>query len=218
MPSPVLLKPAATLSLSLALALVLLAGAGCGEDEPEADPSPTASDTASPSASPTTSPSPTDASSPADPELPFPDSEPAAGPVTLRERSVEVTVPEGWIATEEVLSFGSGSNGGPGELILLSDQEAFGLDLEPPTLDQQAKIALESARALGGSYQREPDVELGGVPLVRISGTTEAGRHFEQVTAHHEDRLISLTFEVSPATLRQQPDLVESVLNTWRWR
>jgi hypothetical protein len=214
MPPDVLPKPV----LGLVVAVVAVVSTSCSDGESSrAEPDPTTSAADAPTGD-TTAPTPP-ATGSTGPDLPFPDVTPAAG-LLLREKTVELRAPEGWRENPAMLTVDSGASGAPGEFLYLTDQRSMGsgLGLDALSTDQTAQLMLRSARSTGGSYERADDVVVDGVTLARISGTDDRGRHYEEVGVEREGRLVNLSVQVPPRTLEHEPDLLESVVNSWTWR
>lgn len=214
MPRDVMSKPA----LGLVVAFLAIASASCAGDESSStDPVPTTS-TAAPSADASSTPRPS-ATEAAGPEVPFPGVDPAAG-VLLQEKTVQVHAPSGWEQNPPITDFDSSASRTPTEVVYLSDQRSMGggLGLDELTSDQTAKLMLRAARSRGGTYERGDDVVIGEVTLARITGTDERGLSYDELGVERDGRLVNLSVQVPPRLLEQEPDLVESVFNSWTWR
>lgn len=219
MPPGVRPKPLVT----LVVLLVALGSASCSDgDASSADPAPAAPTSGAPADTPTSSepatPEPT-ASESTGPELPFPGVAPTTGRL-LRETSVEITAPTGWHLVPPILSTDSGVARGSGEFLILTDQRAMGAGLGLPELSdaEAAALMLKDARAEGGTYERVDDVVVDGVSFVRISGTNDRGRRYEEIEVERKGRLVNVAFAFRPQLLEEEPDIVEAVFNSLTWR
>jgi hypothetical protein len=190
--------------------------AGCSDDESSTATSPPSSPVATPSESPSTTapaePTPTEDG------LPFPDVAPATG-VVVKGQTVQVNAPDEWLRSPVIADFSDGAYAQGDASLVLTDLDALGDgNLPDLTLEERGAVLLEGAEKMGGDYERQPDLVLDGVPVVRISGTNSGGLQEVQVSIERDQRLISLTIEASTGILERTPGLFESVLNTWTWR
>lgn len=219
MPPRVLTKPGPT----LVLATLLLLTSACSDGDSSSG-APSSAESTTSSASPDPSGSPADETEatptpPAGAPLPFPDVAPATG-IVLASDFVQVTAPEGWEASESMLDSDHSAVAGRGELIILIDDETIGAGSLPElSLDEQAEIAIQGEKSrAGGTYERQPDIEIDGVMTAHFSGIQDDGKHhMDGFVIEHDGRSVSLTILVKTERLEREPDLVASVINSWTW-
>ena len=194
------------------LGVAVLGLSACADDdEPPADagtssPSASSSESADPSADPTVSPSDTSATEPT--------VVPATG-VELREQSSRIQVPEGWRAAEPLASYQSGAIGpaGAGSINLIDDET-----LNPNTpLETRVKSAIKTLPD-GAEYTRLPDVMLGDSLAYHLTWTTPGRTEVSDVIeTERNQRLVTINLVLSAKALKQDPDIVASVLATFQW-
>ena len=199
------MHPSPRLFAAAWLGVAALAIGACGgdDDEPEGagTPSPAATvseASAEPSASGT--PSPTVA--------------PATG-IELREQTSSIRLPEGWRATDPISTTQSSAIGpdGAGSITLLDDDT-----LNPGfPLEERVKIAIQTLPD-GAKHTRLPDVMLGDTPAYHLTytmpGRTEV---HDLVEGERSQRLVTVDFALSAKALKQDPEIVASVLATFQW-
>ncbi len=188
------------------LVVAVLGLAAC-DDEP--DPSADGSDPPSsgtPSSSTPSTSEPTESGTPT--------VEPAAG-IELREQTSSIRVPEGWIASEPLVSYQSGARGprGAGNISLIDDET-----LNPGTsLEVRVDSAIKTLPK-DATYLRLDDVMLGDTVAYHLSYTTEGSNAVNDlVETERNGRLITINFSLAPKALRDNPNLVASVLATFQW-
>jgi hypothetical protein len=195
------------------LATTLLYGAaGCGGgDDPQAGDDPTSGPSPS---SATTAGDPTSGSTDASTGPATPSVTPATG-IALTEASSTVNAPAGWTKQPDLVSFASAA-GDPGasstmELVDSGDISGGG------SLDQQATSAIQ-VLPKGSKAKRLADVSLDGVMAFHIH-YTEPGSPmvYDTITTVRNGRNVGLDFVLSKKVAATQPDLVASVLATFRW-
>ena len=197
-----------------ALAAVLLAGvAACGDDDPEqsqddpaaAAPSAAASDPAE-SSSESTSES---ATAPETPSV-----TPASG-IELVQATSAVRVPAGWEQPDALLDYASAATE-PGKLntVQLADSGSIS---GGASLDALAEAALKALPS-GADAQRLPDVDLGGVPAFHLHYTIpQDPQEYDVITTERNGRNVGLDFLLLTKNAATNPDLIASVLATFRW-
>ncbi len=173
------------------LVVAVLGLAACDDD---ADPSADGSDSPSSSASAT--------------------GEAATG-IELREQTSSIRAPEGWIASDPSVSYQSVALGprGAGSITLIDDET-----LDPgKSLEVLVDSAIKSLPK-DATYLRLDDVLLGDSVAFHLSYTTEGSKDFnEMVSTERDGRLITISFSLAPKALRDNPNLVASVLATFQW-
>lgn len=197
-------------SLAAALAMSV---AACGDD----DPAPGAGDdptSAAPSTAQTQSASGPDTSSPSD-TTPSPSVAPATG-IELVEATSAVRAPEGWTAAEPLLDYASQANG-PGRRDTMQLVDSASISGGGVTLDEQAQSALASLPK-GAKAERLADVDLAGTPAFHIHYTVPGDpSSYDTITTTRNGRDVGVDIILDKGTAAQGPQLVESVLATWRW-
>jgi hypothetical protein len=196
-----------------ALAAVLLAGAaGCGDDDSKqsqddpttapSDPSEAASESASEAASES-------ASAPETPSV-----TPATG-IELVQATSSVRAPAGWEQQDALLDYASAATE-PGELntVQLADSGSISGGASLDALAEGAIKALPS----DADVQRLPDVDLGGVPAFHLHYTVpQDPQEYDVITTERNGRNVGLDFILMKKNAATNPDLIASVLATFRW-
>jgi hypothetical protein len=200
---------AATAALVATLALGL---SGCGDDDPgESTDDPTTGAPSTSSSSPTSSDSPTESQST---ESQSPSVTPATG-IELTEETSSLRLPDGWEPAEPLVDWASGADGpNPYDSFQLSDRPSLAGDT---TLDSLAQSAME-VLPKGVDAERLPDIDLAGSPAYVIT-FTEAGIpavNYDIATLRN-GRSISIDVILDKKTVKQDPQLLESVLASFRW-
>jgi hypothetical protein len=191
----------------LGVAVLGLSACG-GDDEPggSSPSSPAGSATAPASGDPTTEPSETGSQPPT--------VAPATG-IELREQTSSIRVPEGWRAAPPLASYQSGSigPGGAGTINLIDDET-----LNPGTpLEARVRAAIKTLPE-GAQYTRLPDVMLGDTLAYHLTWTTPGRTEVSDVVeTERDDRLVTINITLSAKAVKQDPDLVDSVLATFQW-
>ena len=194
-------------AVATALAAVLALGTACsdGSDGPEADPSPSAT---------TSAPSPSDPTSEPPTDEPTTDVEPATG-ITLTLAHSTVNAPDGWKRSDDIVRTMVGAEDPESVTsVALGEIDAFG---QTPDADALADIAIAA-----GEYPTEPKklpaTELDGVEVYHLAGKVQPLNYLEEFGAVVGDRIVTLTFEFSPAySPEQRQEVVDSVTATFRW-
>jgi hypothetical protein len=192
------------------LAAVLLAGgAACGDDDPkQSQDDPT-------TAAPTTEASdPTESSSESTAAPDTPSVAPATG-IELVQATSAVRVPDGWEAQDALLDYASAATE-PGKLntVQLADSGSIS---GGATLDALAEGAVKALPS-GADVQRLPDVDLGGVPAFHLHYTVpQDPQEYDVVTTERNGRNVGLDFMLAKKNAATNPDLIASVLATFRW-
>ena len=197
-----------------ALAAVLLAGvAACGDDDPEQSQDDSA--TAAPSAAasdPAESSSESTSESATAPETPS--VTPASG-IELVQATSAVRVPAGWEQQDALLDYASAATE-PGKLntVQLADSGSISGGASLDALAEGALKALPS----GADAQRLPDVDLGGVPAFHLHYTVpQDPQEYDVITTERNGRNVGLDFLLVKKNAATNPDLIASVLATFRW-
>jgi hypothetical protein len=198
------------LLLAAWLGVAALGLTACGGDDEE--PSGDGSDSPSASSSETSPDSPSTATT--DSGTPTPTVPPAAG-IELREQTSSIHVPDGWRAADPIVSYQSAATGpgGAGTIDLIDDET-----LNPGTpLEARVKSAIRTLPD-GAKYTRLPDVMLGDTLAYHLTytlpGRTEVS---DIVETERSQRLITINFTISAKALKQDPDLVASVVASFQW-
>ena len=202
------------LGVAATLAAVLLAGAaGCGDDDPDQsqdDPTtPAPSTTASDPSESASEPASESASAPETPSV-----TPATG-IELVQATSAVRVPAGWEQQDALLDYASAAIE-PGKLntIQLADSGSISGGASLDALAQGAIKTLPS----GADVQRLPDVDLGGVPAFHLHYTVpQDPQEYDVITTERNGRNVGLDFVLVKKNAATNPDLIASVLATFRW-
>ena len=201
------LAGAATLGGALLIGLV-----GCGGDDPGRaadDPSTPAASSASPTTTSSDPSSPTSATSPATPTV-----APATG-IELTEATSSVRAPEGWTTLPAQIDYASAATE-RGKLNTLQLVDSGDISGGAP-LDVQAQSALHTLPK-GAKASRLPDVELDGVPAFHIHYTVPGDpQEYDTITTVRNGRNVGLDFMLERKSAATNPDLIGSVLATFRW-
>ncbi len=176
-----------------------------GSDSPSTSPSTSPSPTLEPTGSGTT-PEPTGSGKPT--------IEPATG-IELREKTSSIRVPEGWRRVEPLVSYQSGAVGprGAGGIDLFDDKALY------PGSSLKVRVhARIKTRPKGAKYARLDNVMLGDSVAFHLQWSTEDSPRIDHVVeTERNGRLITVNFSIEPKVLRRDPNLVASVLATFRW-
>ena len=202
-----------TPAVAATLAAVLLAGgAACGDDDPDqSQDDPT---TAAPS---TTASDPTESTGEPASERHAPET-PSVTPATgieLVQATSAVRVPAGWEQQDALLDYASAAIE-PGKLntIQLADSGSISGGASLDALAQGAIKTLPS----GADVQRLPDVDLGGVPAFHLHYTVpQDPQEYDVITTERNGRNVGLDFVLAKKNAATNPDLIASVLATFRW-
>jgi hypothetical protein len=206
------------LGVAATLAAVLLVGAaGCGDDDSKqsqddpttAAPSTTSSD---PSGSASESISESASESASAPETPS--VTPATG-IELVQATSAVRAPAGWEQQDALLDYASAATE-PGKLntVQLADSGSIS---GGASLDALAEGAIK-ALPRDADVQRLPDVDLGGVPAFHLHYTVpQDPQEYDVITTERNGRNVGLDFILMKKNAATNPDLIASVLATFRW-
>lgn len=185
--------------------VAVLGLAGCGDDE--TDPSGDGSGAPTPS----TSVSASEATASGTPTSTL---APAAG-IELREQTSSIHVPQGWVSVDPLVSYQSAARGpkGSGTIDLIDDETLNpGAPLEV-RVDSAIKTLPKDA-----TYVRLDDVLLGDSVAYHLSYTTKGSSEVNDVVeTERNGRLITINFSLAQKALRDNPNLVASVLATFQW-
>jgi hypothetical protein len=193
--------------------VVVLAGAGgCGDDDSkQAQDDPTEAVT---STAETATDSPSDPASESATEPGTPSVTPATG-IELVEATSAVRVPAGWEPQDALLDYASAATE-PGKLntVQLADSGSISGGASLDALAEGANKALPS----GADVQRLPDVDLDGVPAFHLHYTVpQDPQEYDVVTTERNGRNVGLDFMLVKKNAAANPDLIASVLATFRW-
>jgi hypothetical protein len=193
--------------------VVVLAGAGgCGDDDSkQAQDDPTEAVT---STAETATDSPSDPASESATEPGTPSVTPATG-IELVEATSAVRVPAGWEPQDALLDYASAATE-PGKLntVQLADSGSISGGASLDALAEGAIKALPS----GADVQRLPDVDLDGVPAFHLHYTVpQDPQEYDVVTTERNGRNVGLDFMLVKKNAAANPDLIASVLATFRW-
>ena len=202
------------LGVAATLAAVLLTGvAACGDDdskESQDDQTTAAPSTAASEPSESTSePTSESTSAPASPSV-----TPATG-IELVQATSAVRAPAGWEQQDALLDYASAATE-PGKLntLQLADSGSISGGASLDALAQGAMAALPS----NADVQRLPDVDLGGVPAFHLHYTIpQDPQEYDVVTTERNGRNVGLDFMLLKKNAATNPDLIASVLATFRW-
>jgi hypothetical protein len=196
------------------LAAVLLAGvAACGDDDPkQSQDDPT---TAAPSTDATDSSGSASESASGSASAPeTPSVAPATG-IELVQAASAVRVPAGWELQDALLDYASAATE-PGKLntVQLADSGSIS---GGASLDALAEGAIK-ALPKGAEVQRLPDVDLGGVPAFHLHYTVpQDPQEYDVITTERNGRNVGMDFMLMKKNAATNPDLIASVLATFRW-
>jgi hypothetical protein len=198
--------PKPRLVLAAWCGLVVLGLTACDDDD---DPSSDGSQPPTSSASVTAS-----ETAPSTSTTPTPTVAPATG-IELREKISSIHVPEGWIPIDSLASYQSAALGpsGSGTINLIDDET-----LNPGTpLEVRVDSAVKTLPK-GAEYERLDDVMLGDTVAYHLTYTVKGLAEVNDVVETERDgRLITINFTLDQKTVRDNPDLVASVLATFQW-
>jgi hypothetical protein len=196
-------------SLVLAAALALCA-AGCGDD----DEAPAADDPSSSASSESSAPSDTASASPSE-STAAPSVTPAAG-VELAEATSALNAPAGWRPMEAPLDYASAARGpGDYDALLLADRTS--LASPDATHDSLADSWFDVAPK-GAKAERLADVDLDGTPAYCIFYTVKGDPSLNyEIGTVRNGQSVNISFILDTKTLKQEPQLVDSVLASFRW-
>jgi len=192
------------------LLLLVLAGCGGGGGDSRGVPAPattspdasTATDTGAPSEA-TSEPTPT------------PSVAPATG-IELVEATSALNAPAGWTEADALLDYASAADGpGARDSLLLADHQSLaGPDATHDSLaDSWFDVAPQGAKA-----ERLPDVDLAGTPAYCIFYTVKGDPSLNyDIGTVRNGQSIDISFVLDKRTLEKDPELVESVLASFRW-
>lgn len=193
----------------LVAALAVTTAACGGDDETPAgdDPSPTTT-TGSSSPSDTGSASPSESTA-------APSATPAAG-IELAEATSALNAPTGWTPDDALLDYASAARGpGTYDSLLLADHPS--LAGPGATHDSLAESWFDVAPK-GAKAERLPDVDLAGTPAYCIFYTVKGDPSLNyDIGTIRNGQSIDISFVLDKKTLQQDPQLVESVLASFRW-
>lgn len=183
-------------------ALLSLLLAGCGGEASSSGNDPSAAPGGSDDATSSTSPSPTVA--------------PATGGV-VDTTFFSAHVPKGWPVAELVPDFSTVADDPDGNsAVAFGIAKTYGYDFK---LAQLARNTLTSSSWTNKDLDVDLHSSLAGEPAYRLSGPLSGGDHVVAYGVDHEDRHITVIFELyPPLSQRQRSQLVDSVLATWQWK
>jgi hypothetical protein len=198
------------LGVAATLAAVLLVGAaGCGDDD-----SKQSQDDPTTAASSTTSSDPSESASESASAPETPSVTPATG-IELVQATSAVRAPAGWEQQDALLDYASAATE-PGKLntVQLADSGSIS---GGASLDALAEGAIK-ALPRDADVQRLPDVDLGGVPAFHLHYTVpQDPQEYDVITTERNGRNVGLDFILMKKNAATNPDLIASVLATFRW-
>lgn len=199
-------------AVTAVVATLLAATAGCsGDDSSGPDASPTTSSGSAPTSAsaPTVDTTPTDPTTPAAPSV-----TPASG-VQLTEASSTVTAPAGWEPMPDLVDYASsaGEKGGLSSLNLVDSGDISG----GASLDSLAQATLDNLPD-GATGERLDDIELDGQLFLHVHYTVRGDpREYDSLTTVRNGRNVGLDFVLLKKDTATNPDVIASVLATFRW-
>jgi hypothetical protein len=155
-----------------------------------------------------------------------PDSAPPTGSVTpsvaaasgieLAEATSALNAPEGWTTADGLLDYASAASG-PGHydsLLLVDHRSIAGPDATYDSLaDSWFDVAPKGAEA-----KRLPDVDLAGTPAYCIFFTVKGDPSLNyDIGTIRNGQSIDISFVLDKKTFKKDPQLVESVIASFRW-
>jgi hypothetical protein len=194
-------------------AVLLVGAAGCGDDDSKQsqdDPTTAAPSTAVSDSSESASESASETTSA--PETPA--VTPATG-IELVQATSAVRAPAGWEQQDALLDYASAATE-PGKLntVQLADSGSISGGASLDALAEGAVKALPS----GADVQRLPDVDLGGVPAFHLHYTVpQDPQEYDVITTERNGRNVGLDFMLAKKNAATNPDLIASVLASFRW-
>jgi hypothetical protein len=192
---------AAALATALALGV-----AACGDDDPgPGTDDPTSAAPHTDSSAPSEEPSPTTTT---------PSVTPATG-IDLAEETSAIKAPEGWTAAEPLVDWASSADGPARyDSVQLADRPGLSGTSD---IDQLAE-SFSSSLPKGAKLDRLPNLELAGSPAYHFHYTVPGDPVlYDSITTLRDGRSITLDFFLNKNTATKQPELIESVLATFRW-
>jgi hypothetical protein len=193
---------------------VALAATACGGDD---EPAASSETSASSEPDDPSSQSADEESTQADPSESATAGVAAANGIALEQTVAAINAPEGWTEGDGLVDYASAAEGAGTDLIYLIDNPSLASpDATIDDLwDQQVKLNKDDKDT---TYERLDNVDLAGTPASfvhsHLKGSDNQGY---EVTAVHSGRVITIQFQVSDKTLQKEPQLVESVLASFRW-
>jgi hypothetical protein len=190
-------------AVAMLVAALALGLAACGDGD-SADPT-----AATPTASAAGDESPSETATPA------PTVSPATG-LKLSEETSVMRVPEGWVRTEPLVNFASGADGpGRDEWIQLADRVSLAGDT---TLNSLAHTHMRTLPK-GAKGKRLPNVDLDGTPAYEIRyPDPDFPAVIYDIVALRNGRSIAINISLGKKTRRRHPQLLKSMLSTFRWK
>ena len=189
-----------TALVGAALLSILLAG--CGGEASSSGKDPSAGNGGSGDAASNTSPSATVA--------------PATGGV-VDTSFFSAHAPKGWRVDEMVPDFSTIADDPDGSsLVAFGIAKTYGYDF---TMARLARQTIGSHSWMGKHVTVDLHSSLAGEPAYRLSGPLPGGGDMVAYGVDHQDRHITVIFELyAPLSRRQRSQLVDSVLASWQWK
>ena len=131
------------------------------------------------------------------------------------QASSAVRAPAGWEQQDALLDYASAATE-PGKLntMQLADSGSISGGASLDALAQGAMTALPK----DADVQRLPDVDLGGVPAFHLHYTIpQDPQEYDVITTERNGRNVGLDFILLKKSAATNPDLIASVLATFRW-
>jgi hypothetical protein len=194
-------------------AVLLVGAAGCGDDDSKQsqdDPTTAAPSTAVSDSSESASESASETTSA--PETPA--VTPATG-IELVQATSAVRAPAGWEQQDALLDYASAATE-PGKLNTLQLADSGSIS-GGASLDALAEGAIKALPS-DADVRRLPDVDLGGVPAFHLHYTVpQDPQEYDVITTERNGRNVGLDFILMKKNAATNPDLIASVLATFRW-
>lgn len=140
---------------------------------------------------------------------------PVPAGIELVEATSAVTAPEGWTPAEALVDYASSADGPARyDALQLADRPSLSGSSDIDELAASFRSSLpEDAR-----LERLPDLDLAGSPAYHFHWTVPGDPVvYDSVSTLRNGRSITLDFFLNRSTATEQPQLVDSVLGTFRW-
>ena len=140
---------------------------------------------------------------------------PASAGIELVEETSAVTAPEGWKPAEPLVDYASSADGPARyDSLQLADRPSLSGSSD---LDELA-ASFRGSLPDGARLERLPDLDLAGSPAYHFHWTVPGDPVvYDSVSTLRNGRSITVDFFLNRSTATEQPELVDSVLGTFRW-